>query len=174
MYCYGVRSNASRCGCQNNCQNHCNNCGQNNCNSNCGCTCWCQGPMGPTGPTGPTGARGATGPTGPTGPTGATGQGLDTATAFSPFAFYSAGDFVYYNGNLYRADVNNPSGIPGTSADYTLITAVGPTGATGPTGPTGPTGATGATGMTPLAHGVDKRLFAFYNRKTGEERIWNV
>ena len=61
------------------------------------------------------------------------------------------GDLVFYDGSLYQADVNDPTGTPGSSADYNLVTVMGPTGATGPTGPiglTGPTGAQGVTGAT--------------------------
>ena len=94
--------------------------------------------MGPMGFPGPTGATGATGPAGP---------GLSEATVFDPTAVYSAGDLVYYNGSLYRVAVNNPSGTPGTSPDFTLLTAAGPTGATGATGPIGPTGPQGVQGL---------------------------
>ena len=45
------------------------------------------------------------------------GEGLQTVTTFVPGAFYSLGDFVTYNGSLYRAGVNNPTGTPGSSAD---------------------------------------------------------
>ena len=58
------------------------------------------------------------------------------------------GDLVFYDGSLYQADVNDPTGTPGSSADYNLVTVMGPTGATGPTGPIGLTGPTGAQGTT--------------------------
>lgn len=98
-----------------------------------------RGPTGPAGPMGMTGATGPAGPTGPTGPTGAPGPGLSEAVVFVPGTYYRAGSLVLYNGALYRAAVDNPSGTPGASADYTLLTAT----ETGPTGPMGPTGATG-------------------------------
>ncbi|QCT29510.1 BclA C-terminal domain-containing protein [Bacillus velezensis] len=90
------------------------------------------------------------GSTGPIGPTGATGAGLTGLTAFDPTAapFYTAGQVVLYEGASYVVNINNPSGIPGTSPDYTLLAAAGPTGPTGVTGATGGTGPTGSTGVT--------------------------
>ena len=127
--------------CRPGCSGCCGGCGGS---GGCGqCTRCVPGPTGPTGPAGVPGLPGATGPTGPTGPTGA---GLDTATSFVPGTTYAAGAIVYYNGSLYRAAVNAPTGTPGTSPDYTLLTVTGPTGATGPTGPTGAAGPIGATG----------------------------
>ena len=99
------------------------------------------GPTGPTGAAGPTGPTGAVGPTGPTGPTGATGAGIDTIEQFVAGTPYSIGDLVYYSGALYDVNTNNPTGTPGTSPDFTLVTVTGPTGATGATGSIGPTGA---------------------------------
>ncbi|MFE9943199.1 collagen-like protein [Bacillus velezensis] len=92
----------------------------------------------------------AAGSTGPIGPTGATGAGLTGLTAFDPAAapFYTAGQVVLYGGVSYVVNINNPSGIPGTSPDYTLLAAAGPTGPTGVTGATGGTGPTGSTGVT--------------------------
>nr|WP_217483718.1 collagen-like protein [Bacillus amyloliquefaciens] len=92
----------------------------------------------------------AAGSTGPIGPTGATGAGLTGLTAFDPAAapFYTAGQVVLYEGASYVVNINNPSGIPGTSPDYTLLAAAGPTGPTGGTGATGGTGSTGITGAT--------------------------
>ncbi|MBN7741521.1 collagen-like protein [Bacillus velezensis] len=92
----------------------------------------------------------AAGSTGPIGPTGATGAGLTGLTAFDPTAapFYTAGQVVLYEGASYVVNINNPSGIPGTSPDYTLLAAAGPTGPTGVTGATGGTGPTGSTGVT--------------------------
>ena len=128
-----------------------------NCTRGCRHVCCISGPTGPTGATGatgatgPTGPTGARGPTGPTGPTGATGAGIDTIEQFVPGTPYSIGDLVYYSGALYDVNSNNPTGTPGTSPDFTLVTVTGPTGATGaqgPTGPTGPTGAAGPTGAT--------------------------
>ena len=104
------------------------------------------GPPGCPGPRGPMGPRGATGPTGPTGPVGPAGAGIDTASQFVPGYPYAEGNMVYYNGSLYQVLRNNPSGVPGTSPDFALVTVAGPTGATGPTGPMGIPGATGATG----------------------------
>ena len=42
-----------------------------------------------------------------------------------------------YGGRLYRAEVPSPGGTPDASADYSLLSVLGPTGATGPTGPAG-------------------------------------
>ncbi|WP_045506588.1 BclA C-terminal domain-containing protein [Bacillus amyloliquefaciens] len=91
----------------------------------------------------------AAGPTGPTGPTGATGAGLTGLTAFDPAAapFYTAGQVVLYEGASYVVNINNPSGIPGTSPDYTLLAAAGPTGPTGVTG----AGLQGIVPFDPLA-----------------------
>ncbi|MCM3538544.1 collagen-like protein [Priestia endophytica] len=102
-------------------------------------------------------SRGATGPAGPTGvsgapgPTGATGVGFDEGVVTFNAAsapFYRAGELVAFDGSLYVANVDSPSGIPGSSEDYTLIASGGATGPTGVTGVTGATGVTGSTGVT--------------------------
>ncbi|MGG7178572.1 calcium-binding protein, partial [Clostridium paraputrificum] len=100
----------------------------------------------------PPGRIGPKGPTGPTGPTGATGVGLLGATIFDPLNApnYPVGLVVLYDGSTYITNVASPQGIPGSSADYTLLASkgdTGPTGVTGVTGATGPTGATGDTGV---------------------------
>nr|MDH3092851.1 collagen-like protein [Bacillus velezensis] len=91
----------------------------------------------------------AAGSTGPIGPTGATGAGLTGLTDFDPVAapFYTAGQVVLYEGASYVVNINNPSGIPGTSPDYTLLAAAGPTGPTGVTG----AGLQGIVPFDPLA-----------------------
>ncbi len=91
----------------------------------------------------------AAGSTGPIGPTGATGAGLTGLTDFDPTAapFYTAGQVVLYEGASYVVNINNPSGIPGTSPDYTLLAAAGPTGPTGVTG----AGLQGIVPFDPLA-----------------------
>ncbi len=91
----------------------------------------------------------AAGSTGPIGPTGATGAGLTGLTDFDPAAapFYTAGQVVLYEGASYLVNINNPSGIPGTSPDYTLLAAAGPTGPTGVTG----AGLQGIVPFDPLA-----------------------
>ena len=133
------RMNVVRAGCHNGCYDQC----PSPCMPRC---CLVPGPAGPTGPTGPagtgttgpTGATGPAGPTGPTGPTGPAGAGIDSVTQFSPAARYAEGDLVYYDGVLYQVDVNDPTGVPGTSPDFEQVTVTGPAGATGPTGPTAP------------------------------------
>ena len=110
-----------------------------------------QGPVGATGATGSTGPVGATGAIGPTGPAGA---GLDSVDAFVQGGSYLAGKMVVSDGSLYQVVRDNPTGVPGKSSNFALVTAAGPTGpsgatgAAGPTGPTGPSGATGAAGPT--------------------------
>ena len=54
---------------------------------------------------------------------------------------YQAGQLVTYNGYLYVANVDNAAGVPGESADFTLLSTLQPVGPTGPAGPVGPTGA---------------------------------
>ncbi len=99
------------------------------------------GAVGPTGPQGPAGATGAVGPTGPIGPTGPTGSagptgtGLDRVEAFVPGKSYPSRKMVFHNGALYQAVKDAPAGTPGTSPDFELVTAAGPTGPTGPAGP---------------------------------------
>ncbi|MED4071126.1 hypothetical protein P4602_07620, partial [Priestia endophytica] len=107
---------------------------------------------GATGPAGPTGVSGAPGPTGPQ---GSTGLGLEGVVPFSVASApsYPAGQVVTYNGSLYIADIASPSGLPGSSPDYTLLAA---SGSTGPTGAQGATGATGATGV-----GFDEGIVTF-------------
>jgi len=59
------------------------------------------------------------------------------------------GQQIEYNGIIYLVIKDNPSGTPGTSADYVpMNTAPGAIGTTGATGATGATGITGATGVT--------------------------
>ncbi|MGW8457803.1 BclA C-terminal domain-containing protein [Bacillus atrophaeus] len=89
------------------------------------------------------------GPTGSTGPTGATGAGLQVITPFDPAAapFYLAGQVVLYEGSSYVVNISNPSGVPGTSPDYTLLASAGPTGPTGVTG----AGLQGIVPFDPLA-----------------------
>ncbi len=100
------------------------------------------GPAGPAGPTGPAGPAGATGPTGPTGPIGA---GLDTVAEFVPGTPYALDTLLYYDGALYQVNRSNPSGTPGTSPDFNLVTVTGPTGPTGPAGAPAPLNALYAT-----------------------------
>ena len=95
------------------------------------------GAMGPTGPAGATGAVGPTGPigpTGPTGPAGPTGTGLDRVEAFVPGKTYPSRKMVFHNGALYQAVKAAPTGTPGTSPDFELVTATGPAGPEGPAG----------------------------------------
>ena len=60
---------------------------------------------------------------------------------------YRAGQLVTYNGFLYVANVDNASGVPGESPDFTLLSTLQPIGPTGPAGPTGPTGPAGQPGI---------------------------
>ena len=60
---------------------------------------------------------------------------------------YQAGQLVTYNGYLYVANVDNAAGVPGESADFTLLSTLQPVGPTGPVGPVGPTGPTGPAGQ---------------------------
>ena len=83
------------------------------------------GAMGPTGPQGMPGPIGPTGPTGATGPTGPAGAGLDTISEFVPGTQYALGTVLYYDGALYQANRSNPTGTPGTSPDYNLVTVTG-------------------------------------------------
>ena len=86
------------------------------------------------------------------------GQGRIAPVPFVPGGTYYAGQVVLYGGEFYVVNVNEPQGIPGDSANFTLIpltpdepieSRMGPTGPTGPVGPTGPAGGrTGPTGAT--------------------------
>ena len=142
-------SMASGCGGNSNCCGNNGNCGNQGCCRPNSVSC-CRGPQGPTGPRGPIGPTGPQGPQGfqglqgPMGPTGSMGPGLSEAGIFDSNRQYLLGDLVYWNGSLYRANVNFPMGIPGVSPDFDLITAAGPTG---PTGPTGAQGARGPMGL---------------------------
>jgi len=73
-----------------------------------------------------------------------------SVTSFDPTqsSTYTPGQLINYNGQLYTPNVANPSGTPGSSPDYTLVSG-GTTGLTGSTGATGIgiAGATGATGI---------------------------
>ena len=57
--------------------------------------------------------------------------------SYTPSTAYQQGQVVSYGGRLYRAEVPSPGGTPDASADYSLLSVLGPTGATGPTGPAG-------------------------------------
>ena len=69
------------------------------------------------------GATGPTGSTGLTGPTGATG--IATVLTYNPAlaSTYLPGQLISSGGQLYTVNTANPSGTPGTSPDYTLLTA---------------------------------------------------
>lgn len=77
---------------------------------------------------GPTGSIGPTGPTGPSGPIGFSDWIGDVE--------YFEGQYIYYNGDIWRA---GPTGIedhPGSENGWgwTQVTTPGPTGPTGPSG----------------------------------------
>ena len=94
----------------------------NQCDCSDGCEPRCCPVPGPAGPQGPTG---------PTGPTGATGAGIDVIRTFNPMDTYYAGELVYFNGRVYSVNTDYPTGFPGSSPDFDLVTVAGPTGATG-------------------------------------------
>jgi len=71
---------------------------------------------------------------GVTGPTGATGSHFPTPWDPNDVTAYVPGDIVYYNGNLYQVNRDNPQGTPGDSPDYTLIPNVELDGPMGPSG----------------------------------------
>ena len=52
-------------------------------------------------------------------------------TQFTAGTPYPRGTMLYYNGALYQVNQDNPTGTPGTSPDFNLVSV---TGATGPTG----------------------------------------
>ncbi|MDR2940344.1 MAG: hypothetical protein LBV08_08525 [Clostridiales bacterium] len=96
------------------------------------------GATGATGPTGPTGATGAAGNSGPTGATGASGSATVLIFNSTQAGSYLPGQLVIGpDGLVYVVLVANPTGVPGTSPDYSVL--VGTTGATGPTGASGAT-----------------------------------
>lgn len=77
---------------------------------------------------------------------------LETVTPYAPGVSYPRGAMLFYNGSLYQAAVENPSGTPGSSADYHLISVTGPQGppaSPGAEGPIGPTGPQGPAGVAP-------------------------
>ncbi|MED4129410.1 hypothetical protein P5F74_14835, partial [Shouchella miscanthi] len=80
-----------------------------------------------------TGATGSPGPTGFTGATGPTGAGFEGAEAFNPgnASGYMLGQIVTHDGNTYLVNTNYPTGIPGSSPDYTLLAERGATGVQG-------------------------------------------
>lgn len=81
------------------------------------------GVQGAAGAIGPAGANGAAGATGATGVTGGTGAGLGGIVAFNPLvaAAYPVNQVVTFNGSTYIVNTAPPSGVPGSSADYTLL-----------------------------------------------------
>src|SRR5690606_30924036 len=60
---------------------------------------------------------------------------------------YGVGKIVTYNGSTYLVNSAPPTGVPGTSSDYTVLAAAGVTGATGGTGAIGPIGPQGIQGI---------------------------
>ncbi|MCL1989261.1 MAG: collagen-like protein, partial [Defluviitaleaceae bacterium] len=72
------------------------------------------------------------------GPTGAMGpSGTAAAQPFVSGTSYLAGDLILYYDQVYVVNVESPTGTPGSSIDYTLLSA-SDEGITGPTGATGP------------------------------------
>ena len=75
---------------------------------------------------------------GPTGLQGSQGDPSDIITEpYVPGSIYKFGDIVYYKGQLYMVNKDNPQGAPGSSPDFSLITGLVSQGVTGPTGPQG-------------------------------------
>lgn len=103
------------------------------------------GPIGPQGIHGEIGPAGAIGPVGPAGPQGS----LSALVVFDPAIAptYLAGQPVSHNGSTYKANVDAPTGIPGTSPDYTVVAARGDTGPVGPAG-------SGTGAIIPFASGT--------------------
>jgi hypothetical protein len=61
--------------------------------------------------------------TSPTGPTGATGTSGTVTYNSAQASGYPQNQLVYYNGNLYAADVTGPTGTPGTAGSgFTQLT----------------------------------------------------
>ncbi|QOS79931.1 collagen-like repeat preface domain-containing protein [Paenibacillus sp. JNUCC31] len=91
------------------------------------------GVPGPAGPGGTAGPIGPVGPQGVPGPQGLPGVGLYDISVFDSAQApgYVQGQVVLYNGSLYVVNVNGPTGLPGSSPDYTLFVSGGTTGATG-------------------------------------------
>ena len=73
---------------------------------------------------------------GVTGPTGPTGSSFPSPFDPNEAGNYVMGQVVYYNGNLYLVNKDNPSGFPGSSPDYTLISNESIVGPMGPAGNT--------------------------------------
>ncbi|MGL4774671.1 MAG: peptidase G2 autoproteolytic cleavage domain-containing protein [Clostridium sp.] len=157
-----------------------------------------KGPTGATGPIGSTGPIGFTGPIGSTGPMGITGSTgtLLGATIFDPanssdylagqvIIVYQSGIFPFSdnlspyalgqpyfvaNPSVYLVNKDNPSGIPESSDDYTLLVTSGATGpcCTGVTGATGETGSTGEKGTTGTTGATGFTGVTGYTGTTGE------
>lgn len=109
------------------------------------------GITGPTGNLGVTGTvAGVTGLTGETGELGATAPGMTGQIPFdiNDIATYTVGQILSYGGATYVVRQAPPSGLPGQSADYSIVAAEGAIGATGMQGAIGITGITGGTGIT--------------------------
>ena len=78
---------------------------------------------------------------GSTGPTGIKGDiGNNVALPYDPnqSAHYEPGMIIYYDGQFYQVNTENPQGIPGKSPDYTWLPPSVLIGATGPQGPSAP------------------------------------
>ena len=122
-----------------------------------------QGEVGPTGPQGEIGPAGAAGPAGPAGPQGS----LIALVAFDPAAApaYLAGQPVSYNGSTYIANVDAPTGIPGTSPDYTVVAAKGDTG------PMGTGGGGGGGAIIPFASGAPITITTLLGGLTGTSAL---
>jgi hypothetical protein len=79
-------------------------------------------------------------------PTSLCPTGAASASLYDPgYGGYRQGQLVFTDGLLYIVTANGPSGVPGSSSDFALVSQ--PEGATGPRGDRGVQGAQGTQGI---------------------------
>lgn len=61
------------------------------------------------------------GPMGPQGVTGPAGNMILTIFDAANTGNYTAGEVIWFNNDVYVVNVDNPTGLPGTSTDYTML-----------------------------------------------------
>jgi collagen type VII alpha len=113
-----------------------------------------EGPAGVAGLNGLNGLPGAIGPIGPVGEVGVAGSpGLVYRGAYSSVGNYALGDIVVFGGaswvSLMAANVGETPGVG--SANWGILTSVGPQGVAGPAGTAGSMGPAGPQGMVGTA-----------------------
>jgi hypothetical protein len=90
---------------------------------------------------------------------GANGRSIVFRGAYDMRESYTATDMVAHEGQSFMAARDNPTGLPGDSADWLLIAARGVKGERGLRGSRGDKGDKGETGATAVAWKIDRERY---------------